>query len=190
MKGPLSQILSLQHSNYQQLNTQKHIHDCTPMQFIKMRVWRYLEESQEKESIIIWRVPSAHTVHTYTHKSAAYKRQSSQTTPCARQPCHPGADGSVWSYLFDFNLMHLSPVAYPCSPNDITGIMQGVCFYFCRWVGDWFFKQQCIYRGLVWATSGTSLNLQYFLSLYFSISNLKLIFKFKIHICKTLFSHE
>lgn len=38
----------------------------TPIHFIQTRIWRYLEASQEKDSIIIWRVPSAHTV-THIH---------------------------------------------------------------------------------------------------------------------------
>lgn len=93
-----------------------------------------LEDSLENTSIIVWMVPSVHAVHTCTRRhtpASVHQHQSSQTIACARQLCHPSADGRVWSCLFYVHLMPLSPFAYPCCLNNVSGFMQ-VCVCFSK----------------------------------------------------------
>lgn len=66
---------------------------------------------------------------TETHTPASvHQHQSNQTESCARQRCLPRTDGSVWSCLFYFNLMHLSLIAYPNCLNDEAVYL---CIFVC-----------------------------------------------------------
>lgn len=87
------------------------------------------EERLENKSIRIWMVPSASHTHTHTHiPTSVHQRQTTQTVSSARQPCHPTAEGRIWSCLFDSNLIHFNPVAIQCLLKDFGNIH--VCVWF------------------------------------------------------------
>lgn len=70
--------------------------------------------------------------HTHTHiPTSARLRQTTQTVSSARQPCHPSADGRIWSCLFYSNLIHLNPVAVQCLLKDFGNIRVWMCVCVC-----------------------------------------------------------